>query len=191
MTPLQPSKRLWADDRMQLVTSAHGKKVPSRRAVAIVVTYVLAGVTAVFSYKLGLGSFREPGPGLWPMLISLGLLVTATASLFAPEPDEEVMLDDDDQEYATADGDGEAVVARSRGVIDLAVAVSSLLVFVVAFNWLGMVLPTFALLLLWLRFLGRESWLQATVVALSITAGIWLIFVRVLALPLPTDILGI
>lgn len=174
---------------MQLVTSAHGKKVPSRRAVAIVITYVIATATAVFSYKLGLGSLRSPGSGLWPMLISLGLLGTATASLFAPEPDDGVAPDDD--EYATADGDDDAVVARPRGVIDLAVAVSSLLVFIVAFNRLGMVLPTFALLLLWLRFLGREAWRQATAVALSITAGIWLIFVRILALPLPTDILGI
>ncbi len=182
----------------EILNPARGR--PSRSTVALAATYAIAVPSAVFSNQLGLGSLRHPGPGLWPMLISCGLLAAATVGLLTSSHRLGRTRTDASEERAAepraSTGEvsrdaGDMEQAKPRGWPDLVVAVLSLLAFIVAFEKLGMLLPTLALLVLWLRFLGRESWPHTIAIAIGITVSIWVVFVRLLALPLPPDTLGI
>jgi putative tricarboxylic transport membrane protein len=139
---------------------------PAYQVVAALVVLALGLGAAWLSYGYGLGSRRRPGPGLWPFVVSVLIVVLAVVLLV-------VGRDLDDAEKFTR---------------------ASLLVLVGAatFVGLGLLLPTIgfeipAVLLgiVWLRFLGGESWRSTIVISLATTAAFYLLFLYALKIPLP------
>jgi putative tricarboxylic transport membrane protein len=139
---------------------------PAYQVVAALVVLALGLGAAWLSYGYGLGSLRRPGPGLWPFVVSVLIVVLAVVLLV-------VGRDLDDAEKFTR---------------------ASLLVLVGAatFVGLGLLLPTIgfeipAVLLgiVWLRFLGGESWRSTIVISLATTAAFYLLFLYALKIPLP------
>lgn len=129
----------------------------------------VAVVGALGSLELGIGSLAAPGAGLWPMTISVAMGVLAAVSLLEDR--------------------NEADLERLR-VTQLAISIGSLALFIIAFAQVGVVLPTFLTLVVWLRLLAKESARSTLVIAGIATAAMWLIFGVFLGVPFPAGPFG-
>ncbi|TFD12397.1 tripartite tricarboxylate transporter TctB family protein [Cryobacterium sp. TMT1-2-2] len=133
-----------------------------------VVLLVTAIVAVVESWRLDLGELTNPGPGLWPFVVSIAVTVTAAILTMVP--------------------DTEAYEKWTRLTTLLVGGVLSLVVFILLFTAIGFVVPAFLLLLLWLRVFGEESWRLALVLAVGGTAVFYVGFAVLLGVPFPDDI---
>ena len=126
------------------------------------------GLVVLGSVLLGLGSPREPGPGFWPFAAGAVILVAAFAIRppVGDEPSEEVF---------------------SHNPWRLVTALVSMAVFTALFAVVGLVLPVFALQLLWLRVLAGMRWWTALLVSAVVTASLTVGLVYGLNIPLPPD----
>lgn len=143
-----------------------------RRLVATVakVALVLVGLAVVLtSWRLGIGTLAAPGPGLWPGVAGVGLAGFATHLLLAERTSEV-----------------EALTANSWKV---PVGLLSLVVFGIALAYLGLTLPVFVLLLIWLRVLGREPLGLSVLLAAGAAIALHLVFVVALGVAFPPDLL--
>ncbi|MFF5264324.1 tripartite tricarboxylate transporter TctB family protein [Actinomadura viridis] len=137
-----------------------------QNVVAALVPLVIGLVAAVMSWRLGVGSPAAPGPGLWPLLVGVAMVVAAALLAIRSRPR----------------GDEEPFTRDSWTV---AVAVASLLGYAFLFELVGFEVPTAALLVLWLKGLGRESWRLTVAVAATATAALYLLFITGLGVSLP------
>jgi hypothetical protein len=134
-------------------------------ASAIVVT-ALGAAGILGSIRLGLGSPAEPEPGLWPFLISVLLVVLGIAlGLFGRN-----VLDAE---------------KFSRSSLQVAAGLLSLVVFTLLLGRIGFEIPALLLNVVWLRFLGRETWRMTAVLSVGITIAFYLLFVSALNVPIP------
>jgi hypothetical protein len=139
---------------------------PVYQLVSSLVVLVFGVVAAVLAYGYGLGSLRRPGPGLWPFVVSIAIAVLAVILL---------------------------VVGRTLADAEKFTRASYLVLAGAAtFVGLGLLLPTIgfeipAVLLgiVWLRFLGGETWRSTIVISICTTAGFYLLFLYALRIPLP------
>jgi hypothetical protein len=134
---------------------------------------VFSGVACIFSYRLGFGSIRNPGPGLIPFgvagllgLMSIGLLVKRLAEATSGRGDEAVFAD----------------AAWGRGLAVLC----GLLGYGLTFEILGFRLCTFLLMILLLAAVGRQKWWVALAVSFFTVVFAHFIFVVWLGCPFPT-----
>ncbi|MEU6036982.1 tripartite tricarboxylate transporter TctB family protein [Actinomadura sp. NPDC047616] len=134
--------------------------------VAALVPLVFGLVMAVLSWRLGVGDLADPGPGLWPLIVSVALVVLAAALVLRSRPTGA-------EERFTGDA---ALVAAGA---------ASLAGYALLFERVGFEIPTVALLVLWLRVLGRESWRITVAVSLATTAAAYLLFITALGVSLP------
>jgi hypothetical protein len=137
---------------------------------------VTAVVALVIAHDYGLWSFGSPSAGLMPCLAAAGLLVTSLLALRERRP----ATDAEATEGAPAT---EEPTAKARlfgyGV--------GLLVLPPAIVVLGM-LPALGLfVLVLLRAAERARWRTAIMAAAASTALSWLLFVRLLHVPLPSS----
>ncbi|WP_199435417.1 tripartite tricarboxylate transporter TctB family protein [Qaidamihabitans albus] len=144
-------------------------KWTSNRLVGVVC--LLSGAAVILhSTALSLGSWAEPGPGMWPLVIGVALVVASVATLTR-------RLEDTEQER---------FCPRSLLVVP---ALLSLYVFIWAFSLFGLTLPGFLLAFFWLNVLGRQGrWISVALAAVA-TAVFYVLFVPVLGVPFPADIL--
>ena len=99
---------------------------------------VALGVAALFqAVDMGLGELTAPGPGLWPFIVA-GLLTATAAILLVVDPAE------DYEPWTT-------------GTLRIVAGLVGLALFIVLFQTLGFILPTFLMLTAWLRYFGDES----------------------------------
>jgi putative tricarboxylic transport membrane protein len=119
------------------------------------------------SLQLPLGSLTQPGPGLWPLVVSTGLIGSAALVLAAPEGEHEPF---------------------SRQSLPIVAALGGLVLFTALFAQLGFVLPAALLLAAWLRYISKESWKVTAAVTLTAVAVLYVFFVLVLDVPFPFDL---
>ena len=132
-------------------------------AVAVV---VLGVGTLIGSAELGIGTASKPGPGTWPMLVSIVTILLGVGLLVV----------------ARRSHDGERF-AKASGLV--LVGLVTMIVFVVALPIIGFEIPAALLCLVWLRFLGREGWRLSIILSLALVAAFYLIFVGALSVPIP------
>ncbi len=143
--------------------------MPYERKQNIVAAAVLLGVgivAAIASWQLGVGEPADPGPGLWPLIVSVGLVVFAAVLVVRSHPT----------------GAEERFGRDSLVVVG---AVLSLLAYAFLFEQVGFEIPTIALLVLWLKGFGRESWKVTATVSVGATAVVYLLFITGLDMSLP------
>ncbi|WP_350274440.1 tripartite tricarboxylate transporter TctB family protein [Kribbella sp. HUAS MG21] len=127
----------------------------------------LVGVAGVIgSLALGLGRLTQPGPGLWPFVVSVAVTVLAAV-------------------LAVVGRRGTDTEKFSRSSVLTAVAVLSLVIFAVALPLVGFEIPSVLLAFVWLRFLGKESWVASVAISVGTVAAFYVLFVLVLQIPLP------
>jgi putative tricarboxylic transport membrane protein len=129
---------------------------------------LLVGVSATcYSYLvLPLGSLSNPGPGLWPLVVSVVILLASLALLIV-------------------EGQGanyERFTARTRLVV---LGLISLGLFVILLEWIGFTVPAFLTFVFWLKALGGESWRLTLIVAVLSAAVLHVLFINLLGVPLP------
>lgn len=139
---------------------------PILGAVAGTIPVALGLATLWYARGLGFGSLAEPGPGLWPSIVAVLLVVTGAGIAVR----------------ARAAHDTEAF---TRGTTAVVIGAASLVVYSYLFELVGFEIPTVLLLVLWLRFLGGESWRVTAAVSLLATAGAYALFITGLGVPLP------
>jgi len=133
--------------------------------VALLVTGAGVGVVVAAAGQ-GLGSASAPGPGTLPFLLGLVLLALG------------VVLG------LRCRGQRDAERFDRRSVVVVAAA-GTLVAYVVLVPRLGFEIPSVLMALVWLRFIGRESWRLSVVVSVVTVACFYALFVGALAVPLP------
>ncbi|TQM02803.1 tripartite tricarboxylate transporter TctB family protein [Pseudonocardia kunmingensis] len=141
-----------------------GTKLPLAAVVAISAVFWSAG------RDLDVGSLTQPGPGFWPLVLTVALAVTALLGLAI------------DTEAGT-----ERFGAESWRV---GVGVVVLYLFIVLFSYAGVILPGILLVMFWLKVLARESWKVAVGVGVVGTLLSYLLFVVALGVALPDDLIA-
>ena len=127
--------------------------------LALHVLYISSGLT--------FGSISQPGPGFFPISLSVLLLALATA-LFVKSG----FLSD-------------ASKIRFQGRVDhVGVAAMAMVTYGGLLEWIGFPILTALLLLLMFRAIGRVSWPASTALALGGTAAVFILF-RILGVMLP------
>ena len=139
---------------------------PAYQLVAAAVVVALGIGAAVLAYGYGLGSLRRPGPGLWPFAVSVLIVVLSVLLLV-------VGRNLDDAERFTKAS--YLVLVGSATFIGLGLLMPTI----------GFEIPAIALCIVWLRFLGGETWRSTIVIALVTTAAFYLLFLYGLKISLP------
>jgi hypothetical protein len=159
------------------VARADGAQVPEEAdrpppagPLANLVTAALAlavGIAAAIgSVALGVGTAGAPGPGTWPLLVSVVMVVlTAVLALRARHTD-----------------DAERFTRSSWQVL---FALATMVGFVAVIGTIGFEIPAALLMLAWLRFLGRESWRVSILTSVAAVGAFYLIFVAALSVRIP------
>ncbi|WP_327636568.1 tripartite tricarboxylate transporter TctB family protein [Kribbella sp. NBC_00482] len=137
----------------------------SQLGAAVVAGVVgLAGV--IGSLALGLGELTQPGPGLWPFVVCVVVTVLSIA-------------------LALVGRHGTDTEKFSRASVQTAVSVLTLLVFAAVLPLIGFEIPSLLLTFVWLRFLGKESWVSSVAISVGTVAAFYILFVLLLQIPLP------
>jgi hypothetical protein len=131
----------------------------------------LAGIAigvggAVLSYGYGLGSFSQPGTGLWPFIVSV-LIAALSAVLLV---------------VGRGLTDSEAFT-RSSALP--AIGVVTFIAFGLLMPVTGFEIPALLMCVIWLRFLGGESWRNTILIGVATTAAFYFLFLYGLQIPLP------
>lgn len=150
-------------DMLTAETPEQGPIARAHRTTPAVLT--LLGIAAVAgSVQLGLGSTGQPGPGAWPLVASSGVVLSGGwLTITGIERPEQVALSDLGRVLA---------------------AVAAMALFVGLLPLVGMPLPALVAITTWLRLFG-ESWLLALITAVLAVVVLQIVFVQLLAVPLP------
>ena len=139
---------------------------PAYQVVAAAALLVLGLVAAYLAHGYGLGSLRRPGPGLWPFIVSVLVAVLA------------VVL----RAVGRRLSDTERFTRSSLLVL---VGAATFVGLGVLLPVIGFEIPAVLLGIVWLRFLGGESWRSTIVISVLTTAAFYGLFLYALSVPLP------
>lgn len=166
--PAEPDilEELEAEVSAELAEEAGPRGGPAYQVVGALVALVLGVAGAVLSWGYGLNTPSDPGPGLWPFVISLVIVVLSVMLLFS----------------GRGLRDAEAF---SRSSVQPAIGAVTLLGLAVLMPRIGFEIPSVLMCLVWTRFLGGETWRSSLVVSVLAVAGFHLVFIEALGVPLP------
>lgn len=139
---------------------------PAYQIAGAVTALVIGLGAAALSWSYGLGSLVSPGPGLWPFVISVGIAVLGAVLLV-------VGRDLQDSERFSR-----ASLLPAVGALTF-IGMAALMP-LVGFEWPGLVLC-----IIWLRFLGGESWRSTIVISVLTVVAFYFLFLYGLNIPLP------
>ena len=111
-----------------------------------------------------------PGPGVFPIIIATLIILSAIALIV-------VTL------KSSAKGDTE-VDLKSKNIINVYIAMTGLVIYLVLLPMLGFVSTTFVMLLLYVRWFSKRAWWKCIVISLVFTLAIFFLFGTVLNVPM-------
>jgi putative tricarboxylic transport membrane protein len=136
------------------------------QVVGALVALAVGVAGAALAYGYGLGTLKRPGAGLWPFVISLVIIALSLVLLAMG------------RHLTDSEKFSRASVLPLVGLITF-VGLAALIPI------LGFEIPSLALCVVWLRFLGGESWRSTVVVSLGTVLAFYLLFLYALRIPLP------
>jgi putative tricarboxylic transport membrane protein len=139
---------------------------PGYQLVGALVALALGASGAVLAHGYGLGTLSRPGAGLWPFLVSVLVVVLAIALLLGG------------RHLSDAEAFTTSSLLPIAGVITF-VGLGALMPVI------GFEIPSVLLCVVWLRFLGGETWRSTIVVSFVTVAAFYLLFLYGLRIPLP------
>jgi hypothetical protein len=139
---------------------------PAYQIVAAGVALVVGIIGALLAHSYGLGTLRQPGPGLWPFVLSLVIAALAAALLVVGRG-----LDDSE--------------AFTRASLLPVIGVFTFVAMAFLMPAVGFEIPAMALCVVWMRFLGGESWRSTLIISALTTVAFYLLFIHGLRVPLP------
>ena len=141
------------------------------------VWFIFSLFVSYFSYKLGMGSLRQPGPGFvffWTAIIVAMLSLAVVVMSFVEKPKKE---------------EKEGHIFRIVGVKKVALVVIALLLYTLFMESAGFIIMTLLLLVFLLRVIEKKTWLLALSVGVTVTTLSYLVFETVLQCQLPKGLL--
>ncbi len=132
----------------------------------------------ILSYRLGLGSMKEPGPGFLPFFI--GFLMMIFGSLLLGR----LVTAKTKKEAGGLAFDGRSGIKRFTGMIVF------FCLWLILMPWLGFIIVTFLVSLGFAKMMGLENWLKPLLISCGTTLFIYLIFDVWFYIDLPRGILG-
>jgi hypothetical protein len=154
----------------QLAAQWEEEKPPAAGALANAASsLVVVGVgigAVVLSIAMGLGTPDKPQPGLWPFIISCVMVALGLFQLIAGRHNR------DAEKFTRMSG------APLTGLVTLAAMVALM-------PLIGFELPALALCIIWMRFLGGETWRSTLVVSAGVVIAFYGIFVLALNTSIP------
>jgi hypothetical protein len=154
----------------QLAAQWEEEKPPSAGSLANAASSLVVlglGVSAlILSVVMGLGSPAAPQPGLWPFLISCVMVALGLFQLVIGRHNR-------DAEKFTR-----MSMAPLTGLVTLALMVALM-------PMIGFELPALALCIVWMRFLGSETWRSTLVVSAGVVGAFYGLFVLALNTSIP------
>jgi len=159
--------------------------------------FLFGALTSVFSSNLEVGTFNQIGTGLFPL--SLGILLMVLSSVYLAQIVlhlRKATLMEKTQgspEAAPAAVGAKTSIFSKIGqpMVNVIVLAGSMVFFALFLDALGYLLCTFLMLLVLVRVLGMRNWIVVLTIAIIAAAGSWLIFVKLLKIPLPQGFLGL
>jgi hypothetical protein len=139
---------------------------PVANLAACLVTAGVGVAGAVAAVALGLGTLSRPGAGLWPLAVSVAIGVLSLAQIVV----------------GRRGGDGEKFSRYSW--LSLAGLVT-LLGLVALLPVIGFEIPALLLSLVWMKFLGGESWRSAVLYSVLVVGVLYAVFVGALGTNVP------
>lgn len=142
---------------------------PAVRIAGALAPLALGLFGLVQSVRFGVGDPHDPGPGMWPLMMSVSLIIGAVVLL---------VFERDQHDYEK----------YTRGAVLNLYGVLSLVAYVLIFKNIGFEIATAAVTAFWLKVLGGESWRATIAVSLGVAAVAYLLFVTLLGAPIPRQI---
>ncbi len=139
--------------------------------------FILIGVAdMIYSvFTLSLGNFHKPGPGFFPLLCGLVLVIFSAIWIFTKK-----------------EGDEEEKPFWEKGQwVKPLIAVVVITVYGAIMEDVGYLLSTFVFLLAWQIFIEREKWVRTLLISVIGTITMYFLFIYLLGVPLPEGILSI
>lgn len=143
------------------------------RIISIILIAIGAGYLA-YNTRYNWGTAEAPGPGFFPfvmglllLLLSLRLLAATVFSAATAKP--------------ATDGEADGPLAWRRPALMVAI----LVLYILILDQAGYPLSTLALLLVSFRVLGATGWLKSTAISVGLVAFTYLLFVVWMQVPLP------
>lgn len=134
----------------------------------------VVGVALVFHSQMddmAVGSLTDPGPGFWPRVLIIGLIVTSLLGLCVDLTDGIEPFD-------------------KTGTLRMLAGFAALCLFVLVFQNTGMILAGMLLLMLWLKGLNGESWRLSVLISVVGPFLTYLLFVEALGVRFPEDLVA-
>ena len=130
-------------------------------------------ITAWGSVHLSMGRVKHPGPGFLPFGLALCLIILSLALILK-----------------SWKGDISPIPFwPQRTWLRPLLGVSIFILYALVIQSLGFVLTTLFFLIIWMRLIERVRWRTLIGISIGTTAGLYLIFVFFLEVPLPTGFL--
>jgi hypothetical protein len=139
---------------------------PVANLAACLVTAGVGVAGAVAAVALGLGTPSQPGAGLWPLAVSVAIVVLSLAQAVV----------------GRRGGDGEKFSRYSW--LSLA-GLATLLALVALLPVIGFEIPALLLSLVWMKLLGGESWRSAVLYSVLVVGALYAVFVGALGTNVP------
>ncbi|GAA0975060.1 hypothetical protein GCM10009551_007950 [Nocardiopsis tropica] len=139
---------------------------PVTNTVVALVVVALGAAGLAGSWSLGLGEASAPSAGMWPFLVSAAITCLGAALVF----------------QARRTRDAERFSSSSWAVL---AGLATMAAFASLVGVIGFEIPAAVLAFVWLRFIGGESWRLSVLTSLGIVVAFYLLFVAVLAVPIP------
>lgn len=151
------------------VSAEHSKLAgPLLRKAPGVVLGLSGMAVAGGSWRLGLTDEGSVGPGLWPFIAAVLLMVSAVGIVAGPVNERDAELDE----------------AVRLGVVAAIVAMAA---FAALLATVGIVTAIALISLLWLKVLAGEKWTLSVVTSFVLAGVVYGLFIHVLEIPLPVD----
>lgn len=135
-------------------------------AMGALVAFAVGATGIIMSLALGLGTPAQPQPGMWPFLVSTAAAVLAGFQLVVGGP-----------------GGGSEKFSRSS-ILTL-FGLLTLIAMTLLMPVIGFEVPSLLLSLVWMKFLGGESWRSAVLYSVLVVAAFYAIFVLGLGTSIP------
>jgi len=145
-----------------------------------IIVLIFGGITTLFSLQMPIGTFRLAGPGLFPLILGIFLMILSGVfllNIFRKRYKESGKKQFDEETHGSA-----------RNLIFFLGTMALATLF---FNPLGYPLISFLLMVALLRILGSRRWTVNILLSVVTAAVSYLLFVGWLKIPLPKGFVGI
>jgi hypothetical protein len=147
---------------------------------SVIVLFLFGGATTILSLRMNIGTFRNAGTGMFPLL--LGVLLMILSGLFLLRP----LF-----QNKKAPVQNESVVEAPGSQKQMIFFLGTMVLATLLFNRLGYPLISFLLMLALLRILGMKRWGLNILISVVTAVGSYFLFVKWLNIPMPKGWIGI